>query len=252
MDYGALVFKLLEQEKYPVLEGYVLLDVYYKTIPEDLPALSSRRYDRLMINPEDVYVRDAKPFALHYLLPVDGRHFCVRYVDRLDARSLPTRCVTIKLKRSFLDRTVLHADSVSFEHEIYNFLALLNFDVPRVAGLLNATFFEGTRLLPQRIRLWAFRHSERPVVRRPLTESERSCFGPPVDPGVVPVRTLSGRLSECTSRSTLLSLNSHLDFFAEPPYVHHFSEACGAVVPLAFNPLENPIVTLHQLPAGSW
>lgn len=249
MEYTTLVLRLLEKAKYPVLDGYVLLDIYYKTIPPDQQGASSRRYDRRMISPEDVYIRDAKPFRLHYLSSVDTHHFCVHYVDALDAGPLPMRCITLKLDRSFLDRTVLHAPSVSFEHEIYHFLTLLNFDVPRIADLLDTTFVDSTRFLPQRIRLWAFRYSERPVVRHP--EASRSCFGPPDYGEVIPVRVLEGRLSACTSNATLLSLNNHFDFPAEPPYVHHYSEKWKAIVPLAFNPLENPVVTPYHLPGGS-
>lgn len=243
MDYGSIVLELLDRNKYPVLEGHVLLDIYYKMIPLDHVSSSCKRYDRRMINPEDVYIRDAEPFSLNYLTPFGNDTFYMHHVNTLCVESIPLQCIRVKLARSFVDNTILHRSSTSFEEEIYNFLTLLNNDVPRICSLINLNFLDSTRFLPQRIKLWVFKYSEKTIETQPLTQEERLCFGPLVHSGVVPIRVLSGRLAECTSRRILLSLNNH-STFPHLSYLHHLSVTRNAIIPLAFNPLENPIITL--------
>lgn len=243
MDYGSIVLELLDQKKYPVLEGHVLLDIYYKMIPIDHVSRSCKRYDRRVINPEDVYIRDAEPFSLNYLTPFGQNTFYMHHLNTLSTESFQLECIRIKLMRSFVDSTILNRSSISFEEEIYNFLTLLNHDVPRICSIINLNFLDSTRCLPQRIKLWVFKYSEHTIIQKPLTHNERLCFGPLVNPGVIPIRVISGRLSECTSQTTLLSLNNHYEF-PHLTYTHHFSEKWKTIIPLAFNPLENPIITL--------
>lgn len=241
MDYASIVLELLNRTKYPVLEGHVLLDIYYKMIPIDHLSTSCKRYDRCTMNPEDVYIRDSEPFRLNYLTSFGNDAFYLHHVDTLSVDSFPLRCIRVKLVRSFLDDTVLNRSSASFEEEIYNFLTLLNYDVPRVRSIVNLNFIDSTRFLPQRVKLWIFRYSERDIDCRPLTTEEIKHFGPLANAGVVPVRVVTGRLSECTSQSTLLSLNDpHHSRFS---YLDHYSDKWRAILPLAFNPLENPIIT---------
>lgn len=242
MDYAALVLQLLEEAKYPVLEGYVLMDIYYKMIPTNHPSTLLKRYDRLFDNPEDVYVRDMEPFSLTYLVPNDPRYFYMHRVDTLDTNVFPMQCITVKLNRFFIDDNILHARSSSFEEEIYLFLTLLNYDVPRIARVIDLDFMSSTRFLPQRIQLWVFKYSEQPIHPHPLTDSERLCFGPR-NFEIVPIRFFSGRLSECTSQKVLLSLNNHYPFL-DLNYFHYYADKWQSIIPLAFNPLENPII-LH-------
>lgn len=241
MDYASLVLELLNHGKYPILEGYVFLDIYFKMIPVDYPSTFVTHYDRHMINPEDVYIRDADPLNLHYLVATQPHHFYLHRIHTLNVDSFPLQCITIKLTRSFLDTTVLNVPSASFEEEIYHFLTFLNCDVPRVAPLLNLNFIASTRFLPQRIKLWVFKYTEKCILYRPLSDAEQQCFGPPVCHEILPIRVISGRLAECTSQSTLLSLNNHFDF-PNLSYLHYLSVKWKTTIPLAFNPLENPII----------
>lgn len=243
MDYASLVLKLLDRAKYPVLQGHIFLDIYYKMIPTDYLSRSSKRYDRRMVNPEDVYIRDAVPFSLNYLTPFGKDTFYMHHVDTLSIESIPLQCIRVKLVRSFVDTNILNRSSKSFEEEIYNFLTLLNYDVPRICSIINLNFMDSTRFLPQRIKLWAFQYSEHNIVHRPLTTEERLQFGPLDNPGVIPIRVISGRLSECTSQSILLSLNNHLKY-SHFSYLDHLTIKWQTIIPLAFNPLENPIITL--------
>lgn len=232
--YKQVVLDLLQQKQYPVLENYVFLDVYYKTIPPLTPA-RIRQYDRRIDQPEDVFIRDANPFDLSYLVP-GGDTFYMYHVPRLDVASYPEQCLTLKLNRFVVDTRVLHRMSASFEEELYAFLALLNVDVPRVAPLLDLTFMESTRFLPQHIQLWVHQYQERTLASRPLTATERSCFGPEKE-GVLSVRELSGHLAAATSHAHILSLRD-----GPFRYTDHYSDHWDAVFPLAFNPLENPII----------
>lgn len=242
MDYASIVSELLLRGKYPILDGYVFFDIYFKMIPFDYPSTYVARYDRHMMNPEDVYIRESRFSNLHYLVAALPHHFYLHRIDTLDVDSFPLQCITIKLTRSFLDTTVLNVPSASFEEEIYHFLTLLNCDVPRVASLLNLNFIASTRFLPQRIKLWVFKYSEQSILYRPLSIDQQACFGPPACSEVIPIRVLCGRLAECTSRSTLLSLNNHFHV-PDMTYLNHLSEKWKTVIPLAFNPLENPIMT---------
>lgn len=241
MDYRTLVLQLLREGKYPKLEHYVVVDVYYKMIPMDYPSLSVSRYDRRSDNPEDVYARDSKPFSVNFMVCVGDHAFYLHETNALDLETFPTECVSIKIDRSYLDDNVLHRKSDTFEEEIYKFLTLLNYDVPRVSGVLNMQFFASTRFLPQRVNLFVFKYGVRDVTYEPLTEAERSCFGPSAQTEHFPARTILGRLSECKSRSTLLSLNSNVEF-PHLKYTQHFSTKWSTLVPLAYNPLENPII----------
>lgn len=243
MDYNVLVLELLELGKYPVLEKYVVIDIYYKMIPINYSNESVKGYDRRLMNPQDIYIRDAEPFDIHYLVSTTQHNFHVYHCNALDTSQFPIECLPIKLTRSFLDKTVLYSQSVSFEEEIYHFLTLLNYDVSRLSPVLNLNFAASTRFLPQRVKLWVFNYLEYPVVQQPLSQNEKSCFGPTEES--VPVRVFLGRLAECTSRSTLLSLNNHLEF-PKFNYLHHFTEKWKTIVPLAFNPLENPIIIDHS------
>lgn len=235
MDYATLVLQLLNEKKYPILEEYVVIDIYYKMIPIDHPSTTVIPYDRRFHNPEDVYIRDAKPFQIHYMVCVGDNTFYTHYVDKL--QSFPTKCITIRLNRSYLDESILLQKNETFEEEIYKFITLLNFDVPKIARVLNLGFFESTRFMPQRIKLWVFKHSVRNINYQPLSETDQACFGP--NEGAVPIRVIAGRLSECQSRSTLLSLNDLSDQFK---FTQYYSTRWKTLVPLAFNPLENPIV----------
>lgn len=239
MDYRTLVLSLLKDRKYPKLENYVVIDVYYKMIPVDYPSISILRYDRRFDNPKDVYIRDSKPFTINFMVCVGDYAFYLHEVNTLNVESFPTKCISIKINRSYLDENILHQKSDTFEEEIYKFLTLLNYDVPQVASILNMDFFASTRFLPQRINLFVYKYSERDINFIPLTEKEKSCFGPSSE--IFPARTILGRLSECKSMSTLLSLNNNIDF-PDLKFTQYFSTQWRTLIPLAFNPLENPII----------
>lgn len=244
MDYGELVFSFLKERKYPILEKFIILDIYYKIIPAHLRPQSIIQYNKHMEDPRDAYRKEARPFTLTYLVPGDGQFFYVYHLDQLETRGLQEHCMSLKLSRSYIDNHILNRHSLSFEEEIYYFLTLLNFNVPRIHSVLNLDFMMSTRFLPQRIQLWACHYTSAPIPFRPLSEKERAWFGPPPEgQEVIPTRVLRGRLSECMSRSRILSLNND---YEDPSfqYTHHYAEKWKTLISLAFNPIENPIIVL--------
>ena len=241
MDYRELVLSLLKEKKYPKLEGYIVMDIYYKMIPIDYQSLSIFHYDRRFDNPEDVYSRDSNPFAINFMVCIGDYNFYLHQIDTLDTESFPMKCITIKIDQSYIDNVILFQKSESFEEEIYKFLTLLNYDVPRIASSLNMGFFASTRFLPQRINLWVYKYAKADIHQIPLSRDQQLCFGPSTKLEVLPIRTVVGRLSECKSKSTLLSLNNNLEF-PHLKYTDHFSTKWKSLIPLAFNPLENPII----------
>lgn len=271
-EYKALVLNLLCKCQYPVLRDFVVVDIWYKMIPPVDRIVSEdsvKTFDRRYANPLDVWKSNMNPFSLSYLsgggssAPPSTFYLCE--CDELDTRSLPLQCRRIKLSRSVVDRTVEYHASDSFEEELCLFWGLLNFDLPRVAPLFDMDEFSSTRCLPQFITLWAYRYDAvpfGPCGAASMTAETISRFGPPTtvgESGVLPVRVVRGRLAPCTSSETLLSLNNDVDGIFHPataadsnvaaaavkaPYTIHYVEKSHAFIPLAYNPLENPIIAV--------
>jgi hypothetical protein len=133
---------------------------------------------------------------------------------------------------------------------VYRFVTHLNFDVPKIRELIDLDFATSTRFLPQFIRTWVYRYETRPVVHAVAGCEAKLHFGPTRrDAGVLDARIARGRLSQCTSTRRILSLNDDIaastllsDWNGDCPYTAHYVERWNALVPLAYNPLENPIV----------
>lgn len=244
MDYCEVVLSLLKEKKYPILEGFVVLDLYYKLIPEDVEPTSIRYYDDRLDNPEDTYVRDRPPFVFCYMISLTEHRYALCEIKQLDTNSLEEQCRSIRLDRSFLDKHVFHKASATFEEELYEFIKRINFDVPRIRDVLNFTFLTSTRVLPQRIRLWIYKYTIKAITDSPVSSAERGRFGPPAA-DIIPTRVLLGRLSECTSHSRLLSLNDNVHC-PSLKYTDHYAVQWKSIVPLAFNPLENPIIVSNS------
>ncbi|GFR31059.1 uncharacterized protein TNCT_391101 [Trichonephila clavata] len=241
LEYKALVLDLLSKHKYPVLQKFVVMDIYYKMIPVDSSSHVVHSFDRRTHDPMHELIQHSSPYHLSYL--VGNEHQCqVHEMDQLLTDTLPIECQRIKLSRSYVD-ALRNETSETFEEELYHFITLLNFNLPQLAPLLGFNLMECTRLLPQFLRLWVYDYDSVPVSRVPIPPDLRSCFGPPECCSVFPIRVLRGHLAPCTSRSILLSLNNDLStHLSPPPYVWHYSDRIKTMLPLAYNPLENPLI----------
>lgn len=245
VDYRNLVTSLLLKKMYPVLRDFVVLELYFKLIPEDIVSDHVQTFDRRYDNPMDVWKLKSNPFHLSYLVgstdrPLYHLHEC----DELNVSSFPLACRRIKISRSFIDQ-LLQRKSKSFEEELYHLWTLVNFNLPKIAHVLDIDDMTCTRFLPQFIKLWVYAHDVQFFRPSTVGRSVRSHFGPVDSDGLLPIRLVRGRLSPCTSRATLLSLNDDLGV-ALPveyePYTLHYVERHHTLIPLAYNPLENPLV----------
>ncbi|KAG8173843.1 hypothetical protein JTE90_016332 [Oedothorax gibbosus] len=205
LDYKALILQLLRQKKYPVLQGFVVIDIHYKLIPEDAPSQITHSFDQRVIqNPLHAWKTHITPHRIPYLVN-HSPMFYMHETNQLDnITNLPYDCQRVKLSRGYVD-AIRNVPSQTFEEEIYHFITLLNFDVPTLAFLLDRNIMTCTRLLPQFIRLWVNRYEERSM-SVPVDTRLSACFGPSVERDIIPVRVLRGKLAPCTSSSTLLSL----------------------------------------------
>lgn len=246
ISYRNLVSRLLPARLYPVLHNYVIMDVYYKAIPEDGSVSDSiQHFDRHYSSPESVYETCNEPFSISFMtsVPPGGSFALHKIYNRLDMSALPIECISVKLDRSVIDKT-LYTHSFTFEQELYRFLAHLNFNVPRIRNLLDLNFFQSTRFLPQYVKMFVCKFSTESISMLGGGLQKKRFFGPDISSNI-PVRMLRGKLAECTSVDTLLSLNDDIGAeiaTTDTPYVVHYAEKWNALVPLAYNPFENPII----------
>lgn len=249
IEYKQLVLSLLRQNGYPSLQNNVVLDIYYKSIPVCTPCATVKCYDRRFDNPTDVWSRDASPFQLSYM--VDSGNSCSFYIHTLNGenfftRNLPMQCQSIILSRGMMSG-ILRKTHTCFESEIKDCLGLLNFNTPKLHSLLNFSFAECTRVIPQYVKMRVDKYKINRFQPCTAGLDVKSRFGPPeTERGILPVRVVNGHLTPCTSRSLILSLND--DFGPLPfvhddePYLYHYVEKSNVIIPLAYNPLENPII----------
>lgn len=243
-NYKVLVLQLLKRNSYPSLEDFVIFDFYFKSIPTDYPSTQVTRFDFRHHDPMDQYIKSSKPFQLSYLVAGNNDNsFYLHQCKDIDAKSFPVECRRIKLSRFIVD-TVVEANkkSDSFEQEIYNLVTLINFDLPKVYRLLDFSFIDSTRILPQYIDMQVSNYKIHEIKHNTVGTDKIRFYGPVDENSLLPVRVVRGRLAPCTSRCNLLSLND--DIGAEQTsYTMHLVPNIRGLVPLAYNPLENPIIS---------
>lgn len=240
-SYKELVLKCLRFNRYPVLQHFVFLDIYYKMIPER-EGSSPSVWVEPGRSPDWIYENENGPFRYIYLTG-EGRSYCIHTLETFRTRSYPLRCISIKLYKNSVNES-FRTTCETFEEEIYHFITYLNTDVTKIRHFLNLSFSDSTRFVPQRIVMWiSERVSTQPAMK--ACGDFESYFGP--SKSHFETRLVRGKLSPCTSKETLLSLNDDVAwkpemFLPYHPYNYHYSTAWNAFVPLAFNPLENSIV----------
>lgn len=241
-EYKNLVHSCLKEQCYPVLLDYVIIEIYYKVISPDSDHRHTTMYEANYGSPEVVFEREQDPFKLVYLSG-EKRRFCVHKVDVLESNRYATNCIRVKLYRSSVNE-ILKLKCLTFEEEIYQFIAHLNFDVVRIRELLGLTFVKSTRFLPQYIRMWV-ETFETKRIETCCINPNTHCFGPS-STNFLETRIVNGKLSACSSREELLSLNDDLKYkpnnLEHHVYNMHYSIRWKAVIPLAYNPFENPII----------
>lgn len=239
MEYRKLVGDLLTLSKYPVLKDYVVLEVFFKFIRPDHLADTVRSFDLRYDDPVDKMTRLANPFRLHYLVGTPTNSFHMNFLDdELDTLGCKVECKRIKLTRHVVDSVVQLGPSETFEEELYRFVTHLNFNVGKIAPLLDLTYVDSTRFLPQYLRMWVYKFDAVVYARNTVGRDRKVHYGPTEEQ--IPVRVLRGKLAPCTSRRVVLSLNNDIE--ERLPYTTHLAERDSASIPLAYNPFENPLL----------
>lgn len=273
-SYKDLVLKCLDQKTYPLLCDHVIVYVEYKIIdPSDIDRYINMKRsttnssfstqfaikDNLYDAPEILYDRENEPFKLVYFSEGPKTNaYCVyksNYNEHL--LSQPTknskRILGIKLDRFVVDK-FLNIQTKSFEEEIYTFITYLNFNVPKLRMLLgNLNFFTSTKFYPLSLKMCVEKYTSKTIPDCSITREE---FGPSTPScsrsgHVIDTRIVRGKISGASSTDILLSLNDDIwwqnqtsSIFNDSynPYNIYYSTRWKTVVPLAFNPLENPII----------
>lgn len=239
IEYKSLVCDLLQKKTYPILQDFVVMDIHYKLLPEHATVDTIHSYDRRIHDPMYVWSQHTDPYRLSYLVGYNTM-FYIHETDQFQSDYLTIECQRVKLNRSYVD-DIRNDISSSFEEELYHFITLLNFDIPKLSSLLGIHAMKCTRLLPQFIKLWVYKYETAPIQQ---IHANPIYFGPPKNEGVLPVRVVRGKLGPCTSCTSILSLNN--DIGASLPYLYpylwHYSDRFKCIFPLAYNPLENPLL----------
>lgn len=245
LEYSKLIFDLLKTKQYPVIKNYVVLDIFYKIIKPKNPG--KRFFSRC---PEVLFEQENDPSKIIYLCD-EGKYIIVHKEDPkdIDLKSLPVECLRIKIYQGYINK-ILQTNFKFFEEEIYTLLTHLNYDIPKIREILNLSYTQSTRFIPDHIRLWVSNAIAMPM---DCGCSKMIYFG--VVHETIDTRMIRGKLSACTANTKILSCNNDqgikddnliqelsrnlLDYDL---YNIHYIPEHQAYIPLAYNPLENPII----------
>lgn len=249
LDYRGVVMRLLQQGKYPVLKNFVILEIYYKNFEtKTIGSLQSSN----TITPEVLFDKINDPYKIVFFTK-KGNNFYSHKEDvfNLNLNHLPLKCKKIKIYKNdaILNLFDLKSDT-TFEEEIYLFITYLNYDIPKIKDLLNLDFIESTTFIPLALKI---KVSEYDIKNMVGSFEMPNFFGP--NSNDLQVRLFEGYLSNCYSKTYILSLRDHhaleeyfknnneIDFLNNyHSYNIHYALNQKSFVPLAFNPLENPII----------
>lgn len=248
MNYSTLVLNLLKLKKYPVLLDYVILDIYYKTLS---PKKLGKQYSVNCNIPEIIYEKENEATKITYMT-TEGNYFYIYKEDikDLNIKNLPQKCLKIKLNRGFINK-ILKTSFETFEEEIYTLLSELNFNIPKIREILNLSFIESSCFIPECIQMWVFKYNMSPITGQGLC---KDYFGPSND--LIDSRMIMGKLATCTSKDKILSLRNSealkndeenenlipIYLLKYERYTYHYITEFQTYIPLAYNPLENPII----------
>lgn len=248
MNYTHLVLNLLKNKHYPVLWDHVILDIYYKKLK---PKCAGKQY--ISCCPEVVFEQENEATKIVYLTHHDKYIYVHKENPKdIELKNLAVQCIKVKINKGYINK-ILKTDCKSFEEEIYKFLTELNFNVPKVREVLNLSFVDSTRFVPDSIQMWISRYHSKPIQNQCLS---RDYFGPSND--LIDSRMIFGKLSTCTSNDKILSLRNSRAMENDEEneelipllmrqyerYTYHYLTEYQTYIPLAYNPLENPIISL--------
>lgn len=248
MNYTTLVLNLLKSKHYPILLDHVIMDIYYKEIK---PKCAGKQYS--LGCPEVIFEQENEASKIVYMTNHDT-HIYIHKEDftNVDLNKLNVKCLKIKLNKGFINK-ILHTDYNTFEEEIYSFITCLNFDITKIHEILGLSFVDSTRFIPDSIQMWIYRYNSRSIQNQCLSAEY---FGPSCD--LIDARIILGKLSPCKSNHKILSLRNSRAMESDEEneqiipeymkayerYIFHYVTDYQTYIPLAYNPLENPIINM--------
>lgn len=250
-DYKNLVMRLLSNGKYPVLLNFVILEIYYKNFETKEVG---KQHDVRNNIPELVFDQiNDDPYQIIFLTK-NGKYFYSHKhnIFSLNFSHLPLKCKKIKIYKNDAISKILQLKSeITFEEELYFFITCLNYDIPKIKDLLNLDFIESTTFIPLSLKMKVDKYT---VKELEGNYEKPNCFGP--NNNDLQVRLFEGQLSNCFSKTHILSLRDHhafksyLDKEDHPDFVNqyncyniHYALEKQSFIPLAYNPFENPLLS---------
>lgn len=249
-EYKDLVSRLQDKRQYPILLGYVIVNIYYRELNTKETGITYLKNNN---DPETIFNQLNEPYHLIFLNDC-GNYFNVhkKPYSQFSLSGLPLKCKRLKIYKNEAISETLNLNCNTFEEELYHFITCLNYDIPKIKSLLNLNFIQSTRFIPIAIKIYATNYKTALITGR---YEMPSYFGPNGDE--LQVRLLEGHLSKCTKNAYFVSLRDHYQFLNDidsktidfPQFIHnydlyniYFSLHHKSFIPLVYNPYENPII----------
>lgn len=248
VDYKNLVMKLLSEKKYPVLSDFVILEIYYKNFETKYLGKQHNIRDSV---PETIFEQINDPYDIIFLTK-NGKYFNSHRENIFDINlsQFPLQCKKIKIYKNDVISDLFKREISTFEEELYLFISYLNYDIPQIKELLNLDFIECTTFIPLSLKIKVNEYIEKNIDGY---FEQPDCFGP--NNNDLQVRFIEGHLSNCFSKTYIISLRDHYAFenYSKSQmlpnfitfynvYNIHYAVEQKSFIPLAYNPLENPII----------
>lgn len=247
MEYVDLVLTKLRSNEYCLLTGKVLLTIYFKLLePKNCDARKSNINDR--------YTKSLGTFQLTYLTVEDNVEYICKMDNFSNFDSLELKCINIYVEKDMVNR-IFHKNYKYFEEELYYFITLLNFDPTKLINFLNMSSSQLTNFIPIDLKMMVSSYDVKQLEPQSGVDIYSS-FGKKDNDQIefLFTRECEGRISRATSKELILSLRHSEPFKKclknaewvkdiQNPYIIYLHKASSAIFPLAYNVLENPIIT---------
>lgn len=254
-SYKSIVLECLNKKTYPVLYDHVVIIIYFKWIVPSRFVKTSIIENSNYHLPEIIYEKENKPFDLLYFEQGNANMVACQLekFDIYDVCTLHDNKKYVRLRRSDVSDH-LKVPCRSFEEEIYLFIKYLNVDISKIGKLLDLNFQESTQFIPISLKMCVEKFYDNPIDTSCKLINDDKYFGFTSASNQLDTREINGNISASKSKDVILSLNDDINwqniksnFPAEisqlEPYTLYYSVYWEAILPLAYNPLENPIIT---------
>ena len=242
----------LKKGEYISLLDHVIVSVYYKM-------LEPKTEGEVVIDYADhVYENQNEPFKYVFLTSQKNNVVSIHKETEIDVNCLPVKCFNIRFVPCYINR-LLDTNYKTFEEEIYEFIRQLNFNPPRVRNAFSLTFVDSTRFIPCNLKMRVFKYKVHDLTNCGCSEDSAKYFGPPImKPQFFQTRMIDGKISPASAKlCPILSLNNAIEWKKNatdiPSWTHDYEPYCiylvrneNLLIPLAYNPFENPIIQLTK------